>query len=210
MPAERGGCSPFVAGEVPISDCLKIFRGERGWFRACEKTSRDFETGPRGLRRDGQRGFTPIHPTIMKTRLLNQDTALLLGIASAILLAATSPALEIVASSFGGCGTSGSASFATAGTSHPGAARPAGCPSMTYCPGPLATAFQTVIAGEPKAHLVPTGPGLLTLMKVPDSPGWSWEQSHDLSNWSPMPEPAANPVLIPTDQPRRFFRLQKP
>lgn len=146
----------------------------------------------------------------MKTRLLNQDTALLLGIASALLPTPTSPALEIVASSFGGCGTSGSASFATVGTSHPGAARPAGGTSMTYCPGPLAAAFQAVIAGEPKAHLVPTGPGLLTLMKVPDSPGWSWEQSGDLSTWSAMPAPAANPVLIPIDQPRRFFRLRKP
>ena len=146
----------------------------------------------------------------MKPRPLNHDTALLLGIGFVTLLAATSPGLEIVAASFGGCGTSGSASFATVGTSHPGAARPAGCPSMIYCPGPLATAFQPVIAGEPKAHLVPTGPGLLTLMKVPDSPGWSWEQSGDLSSWSPMPEPAANPVLIPTNQPRHFFRLQKP
>lgn len=146
----------------------------------------------------------------MKSRILNQDTALLLGIAFATLLAGTSPALEIVASSFGGCGTSGSASYATIGSSHPGAARPAGCPSLTYCPGPLAAAFQTVIAGEPKAHLVPTGPGLLTLMKVPDSPDWSWEQSPDLGSWTPMPGPAANPVLIPTDQPRRFFRLRKP
>lgn len=146
----------------------------------------------------------------MKTRIPNQDTALLSGIASAALLTATSPALEIVAASFGGCGTSGSASYATVGTGDPGAARPAGGSTMTYCPGPLAAAFQTVMAGEPKAHLVPTGPGLLTLMKVPDSPDWSWEQSGDLSTWAPMTEPAANPVLIPTDQPRRFFRLHKP
>lgn len=146
----------------------------------------------------------------MKTRLLNQDTTLLLGIASAVLLAATSPGLEIVASSFGGCGTSGSASYATVGTSDPGGARPVGCPSMTCSPGPLAAMFQSSLAGEPKAHLVPTGPGLLTLMKVPDAPSWSWAESTDLATWSPMPSPAANPVLIPTDQPRRFFRLEKP
>ncbi len=146
----------------------------------------------------------------MKPRPLNHDTALLLGIGFATLLAATSPALEIVASSFGGCGVSGNANYTTVGTNHPGAARPTGCASTTCCSGPLAGAFQPSLAGEPKAHLVPTSPGLLTLMRVPDVPGWSWTQSTDLATWSPMPEPAANPILIPIDQQRRFFRLEKP
>lgn len=146
----------------------------------------------------------------MKLRFLNPNTAFLPGLGLAIVTATASPALEIVASSFGGCGTSGSASYATIGTSHPGAGRPSGCAALTCSPGPLAAAFQTAPAGEPKAHLVPTGPGLLTLMKVPDTPGWSWTQSSDLVTWTPMPEPAANPVLIPTDQPRRFFRLEQP
>jgi hypothetical protein len=146
----------------------------------------------------------------MKPRPSTHAAALLPGIGMFTLLATTSPALEIVASSFGGCGISGSASFVTVGTSHPGAARPAGCPAMTYCPGPLAGAFQPVIAGEPEAHLVPTGPGLLTLMKVPDVPGWSWTESENLATWTPLPEPAANPVLIPTTHARRFFRLEKP
>jgi hypothetical protein len=146
----------------------------------------------------------------MKPRPIHRHAALLPGIGMFTLLTVTSPALEIVAASFGGCGTSGSASFATIGTGHPGAARPSGCPAMTYCPGPLAGAFQPVIAGEPKAHLVPSGEGWLTLMKVPDVPGWSWTESADLAKWSPLPEPAANPVLIPIDQARRFFRLEQP
>lgn len=136
--------------------------------------------------------------------------ALPLGAGLIALLTATAPAFEIIAASFGGCGVSGSASYNTVGTSHPGAARPIGSETVTCCPGPLAAAFRTSIGGVPKAHLVKTSPGFLSLMAVPDAPGWLWEQSADLATWSPMPAPQENPQLIPTNQPRYFFRLQRP
>ena len=136
--------------------------------------------------------------------------ALPLGAGLIALLTATAPAYEVVAASFGGCGVSGSASYTTVGTSHPGAARPIGSDTVLCCPGPLAGAFRPLITGVPKAHLVKTSPGVLTLMAVPDAPGWFWEQSSDLSSWSPIPAPQENPQLIPTDQPRRFFLLQQP
>lgn len=146
----------------------------------------------------------------MKLRPSNPPAALVLGVACIASLTTAAPALEIVAASFGGCGTSGSASYTTIGTSHPGAARPTGSATMICCPGPLAGSFRPSIGGVPKAHLVKTFPGFLTLMAVPDAPGWFWEQSADLASWSPMPEPQENPRLVPTDQARLFFRLQQP
>ncbi len=144
----------------------------------------------------------------MKHRRSIHRAALVAG--AFILLPHTSPALEIVAGSFGGCGTSGSASYVTTGTAHPGAGQPSGSLSATLCPGPLAVAYQPSLAGEPKAHVVQTGPGTLALVKVPDSPGWSWAQSVDLVSWSALPEAGANPVLVPIQPPRRFFRLEQP
>lgn len=146
----------------------------------------------------------------MNPRPFHHRAALPVGAGIIALLTATAPALEIVAASFGGCGISGSASYSTVGTSHPGAARPTGSEKLMCCPGPLAGMFVTTVSGAPKVHLVKTAPGVATLMAVPDAPGWYWEQSGDLANWSPMPAPQANPQLIPTDQPRRFFRLQQP
>lgn len=146
----------------------------------------------------------------MKHRPSIHRAALLLGAGLIALLPTAVPAFEIVAASFGGCGVSGSASYATVGTSHPGAARPIGSATMTCCPGPLASAFRPSVTGVPKAHLVKTTPGVLTLMAVPDAPGWFWEQSADLANWSPMPAPQENPQLVPTNQTRLFFRLQHP
>lgn len=145
----------------------------------------------------------------MKTHLLNTIITPLTGAGALLLLTATCPAMEIIAGSFGGCGTSGSASYITMGTTNPAAAGPSGSESVTASPGPIAAAFKPSLAGTPKAHLILTSPGVLTLVAVPDLPGWYWEQSDDLVKWTPIATPAQNPVLVPIDQQRRFFRRQK-
>ncbi|WP_193213832.1 hypothetical protein [Luteolibacter marinus] len=146
----------------------------------------------------------------MKQQSSIRRAALPLGLGVLALTTAASPALEVVAASFGGCGLSGSANYTTLGTSAPSAARPVGCASSMLCPGPLFSAYRPSLSGLPKVHLVKSGPGVLTLMAVPDAPGWSWQQSTNLVSWTPMAEPLANPQLIPMDQPRRFFRLEQP
>lgn len=145
----------------------------------------------------------------MKPRPTHHRTAHLSG-AVLLLLAATAPAMEIIAASFGGCGASASASYVTMGTFDPAASRPVGGESMTSSPGPVASMFRPSLAAVPKTHLVATAPGILTLMAIPDVPGWFWEQSDNLVKWSPTAEPTKNPVLIHADQPRRFFRFVKP
>jgi|GEM_PF-3611071 len=131
-------------------------------------------------------------------------------VTGAALLAFPVYGLELIASSFGGCGNSGSASYATAGTIDPSGGRPVGSASSTVCPGPMATEYRPVLAGTPRAHLLPTGPGTATLVAVPDVPGWSWSESTDLAGWSPVAGGDANPLLVPTKGPRRYFRLEQP
>lgn len=147
---------------------------------------------------------------LMKPRSTHHRSAHLSGCAALLLLTATASAMEIVAASFGGCGTSASASYVTIGTFDPAASRPVGGKSMTSSPGPLASMFHPSLAAVPKTHLVATAPGILTLMAIPDVPGWFWEQSDNLVTWSPTAEPTKNPVLIHADQSHRFFRLVKP
>jgi len=150
------------------------------------------------------------HLKLMKPRSTYHRAALLTGAGFLQLLTATASAMQIVAASFGGCGTSSSASYVTIGTFDPAASSPTGGETLTCSPGPLASAFQPSLAGVPKTHLVPTAPGILTLMAVPDVPGWFWQQSDNLVTWTPTDEPTKNPVLINADQPRRFFRFVKP
>jgi hypothetical protein len=128
---------------------------------------------------------------------------------AAALLGVPAHGLELVASSFGGCGNSGSASYATAGSFDPSGARPVGSPSTIVCPGPLAYEYRPVVAGTPKAMLLHKTPGVVTLMTVPDVPGWSWTETTDLKTWSPLPG-GENPMLLPIDGARRFFRLENP
>ncbi len=129
---------------------------------------------------------------------------------AAALLGPTAHGIELVASSFGGCGTSASASYVTDGTSDPSGSRPVGSPNTTVCPGPMVCAYRPVIAGAPKAHLAQNVPGMMTLVAVPDLPGWSWTTSTQLSVWTPVPGGDGNPVVVPKDTGRRFFRLENP
>lgn len=132
------------------------------------------------------------------------------ALAATALLASASHGLELVASSFGGCGNSGSASYATAGTSDPSGARPVGNPKTIVCPGPLVAHYRPVIAGTPRALVLQGTPGAVTLMAIPDVPGWMWTESSNFASWSPVPGGDANPVVVPTESKRRFFRLENP
>ncbi|BCX48241.1 hypothetical protein HAHE_21490 [Haloferula helveola] len=129
---------------------------------------------------------------------------------AAALIGPAAHGIELVASSFGGCGTSVSASYATDGTSDPSASRPVGSPNSIVCSGPMVCNYRPVIAGTPKCHVLKGEAGFLNLVTVPDVPGWSWTASANLSVWSPVPGGDGNPVVVPIDADRRFFRLENP
>lgn len=129
-------------------------------------------------------------------------------LAAALVAGASAHGYQLVASSFGGCGNSGSPTYVAAGSFDPGAARPVGNPSTTLCPGALAAHYRPRVGGTPQALLLHKVPGKLTLMTVPDVPGWSWTESTNLTTWSPVPGGGVNPLTVPIDGARRFFRLE--
>jgi hypothetical protein len=144
----------------------------------------------------------------MKPRIFLKRAFTTLG-AAALVSAATAQDLE--RSSFCGSGVSGSASYVTTGSFHPTAGRPSitGNSDCVHS-GLFAGMFLPSVEGNPTVYLVPTSAGTATLMAVPDLPGWFWSQSADAAWWSPMPDPSANPVLVPLGDPHKFFRLQQP
>ena len=74
----------------------------------------------------------------------------------------------------------------------------------------LPIAVQT--PGAPTLTIVPFGPGQARISWTPNTPGFVLQETWVLSpaNWTNSPSGAANPVTVPTSNPRRFYRLNKP
>lgn len=141
------------------------------------------------------------------------------GLACTVLvgLSPTVDAQSLSSSTFGGGGMSASADFTLISSFQPSAARPSSTGevdgfALNLYPGFLAGQTAQDPTATPVIHLVPSGPGLLTVLAVPDVPGWQWSHSVDLQSWFLLPAPHGheNPLLIETTLEREFFRLERP
>jgi hypothetical protein len=73
----------------------------------------------------------------------------------------------------------------------------------------LPQAVQNPIA--PALTITPAAPGFATISWTPTSPGFVLQESVNLpAGWTNSASGANNPVTVPTAQPVRFYRLNKP
>jgi len=113
----------------------------------------------------------------------------------------------------GGGGTSTNGQFSVSGTiGQPDAGGPItnGQFSVTGGFWVLPQAVQT--EGAPTLTVVPATPGFATISWTPNTPGFVLQETPSLSppTWTNCVSGSANPVVIQTTVPIKFFRLHKP
>ena len=67
-------------------------------------------------------------------------------------------------------------------------------------------------AATPKITITPNGDGQSTISWEPETPGWVLEESTSLEedDWEDTPGGSSSPVVVPSNQSRKFYRMHQP
>jgi len=113
----------------------------------------------------------------------------------------------------GGGGTSTGGVYSVCGTiGQPDAGGPMTNSQYAVIGGFWALPMAIQVGGAPTLTIVPATPGNATISWTPNTPGWVLQETWVLSpaNWTNSVSGAANPTIVPTAVPTKFYRLFKP
>jgi len=113
----------------------------------------------------------------------------------------------------GGGGTSTGGVYSVSGTiGQPDAGGPMTNGQYSVAGGFWALPAAIQVVGAPMLTIVPATPGNAMISWTPNTPGYVLQETLVLSpaNWTNSVSGSANPVIVPTAMPTKFYRLFKP